>query len=120
MQHEVQVQRNLVHKMLLNEYPEGLQFCCPSSKNKEKKKLFSCDSPLDVVLRDGHEKLWVSKLDFVCIHWVCMDVSTPIRERSFLDVPLRTRLRDLIPHPEELKPTQTVNTFLYLKERFYL
>ena len=83
MQHEVKVQRNLVHKILLNEYPRGLKFCRPSSKNKEKKRLFSCDGPLDVVSRDGHEKLWVSKLDFVCIHWVCMDVSTPIRERSY-------------------------------------
>ena len=25
--------------------------------------------------------------------------------QAFLDVPLSTRLRDLIPHPEELKPT---------------
>ena len=57
MQHEVQVQQSLVHKMLQNENPEGLQFCSPSSKNKEKKRLFSCDGPLDVVSRGGHEKL---------------------------------------------------------------
>ena len=57
MQDEVQVQQSLVHKMLQNENPEWLQFCGPSSKNKEKKRLFSCDGPLDVVSRGGHEKL---------------------------------------------------------------
>ena len=31
MQHEVQVPRNLVHKMLQNEDPEQLEFCRPSS-----------------------------------------------------------------------------------------
>ena len=57
MQHELQVQRNLVHKMLQKEDPEGLQFFRPTSKNKEKKRFFSCDGPLDVASFDGHEKL---------------------------------------------------------------
>ena len=36
MQHEVQVQRNLVHKMLQNEYPEGLQFLPPIKIRRKK------------------------------------------------------------------------------------
>ena len=36
--------------------------------------------------------------------------------KDFLDVPLYARLRDLIQHPEELKPTETLNLFLYLKK----
>ena len=33
------------------------------------------------------------------------DVSEGLQEnQDFLDVPLSTRLRDLIPHPEQLKP----------------
>ena len=31
----------------------------------------------------SRETVWVSKLDFVCIHWVWMDVSTLFRERSY-------------------------------------
>ena len=37
MQHEIQVQRNLVHKMLQNEDPEGLQFCAHLQKIRRKK-----------------------------------------------------------------------------------
>ena len=45
-------------------------------------------------------------------------VSEVLQEnQDFLDVSLSTRLPDLIPHPEELKPTETMNAFLYLKER---
>ena len=48
------------------------------------------------------------------------EVSEVLQEnQDFLDVPLSTRLRDLIPHPEELKPTETMNAFLYLKERLH-
>ena len=48
------------------------------------------------------------------------EVSEVLQEnQDFLDVPLSTRLRDLIPHPEELKPTETMNAFLYLKKRFH-
>ena len=69
MQHEVQVPRNLVLKMLQNEDPEGLAFRRPSSKVKEKKRFYSCDGPFNVVSLDGHEKLWLSKLGFptVCV-----------------------------------------------------
>ena len=79
MQHEVQVPRNLVNKILQNEDPEGLEFRCPSSKKKEVKDLFSCDGPLNVVSLHVHEKLcgyqnWTS-------HWVCMDVLKVIPER---------------------------------------
>ena len=81
MQHEVQVQRNLVHKMLQDEDPEGLQFCRPTSKNKEKKRLFSCDGPLDVVSLDGQEKLCGYQIGLS--HWVYMNASTLIRERSY-------------------------------------
>ena len=71
MQHEVQVPRNLVLKMLQNEDPEELAFCRPSSKVKEKKRFYSCDGPLNVVSLDGHEKLWLSKLGFPTV-WVWM------------------------------------------------
>ena len=57
MQHEVQVPRNLVHKMLQNEDAEGLEFRRPSSKKKERKRLYSCDGPLNAVSLDGHDKL---------------------------------------------------------------
>ena len=43
--------------MLQNEDAEGLQFCRPSSKNKEKKRLFSFNGPLDVVSLDNHKKV---------------------------------------------------------------
>ena len=47
------------------------------------------------------------------------EVSVVLQEnQDFLDVPLSTRLRDLIPHPEE--PAQTVNTFLNLKRKILL
>ena len=39
--------------------------------------------------------------------------------QDFLDIALSTRLQDLIQHPEELKPTETMNAFLYLKERLH-
>ena len=39
MQHEVQVPRNIVHKMLQNEDPEGLEFRRASSKKTERKRL---------------------------------------------------------------------------------
>ena len=58
MQHEVQVPRRLVHEMLQNEDPKGLEFCRPSSKKKERKRLFSCNGPLNAVSLDGHEKLY--------------------------------------------------------------
>ena len=81
MQHEVQMPRNLVHKMLQNEDPEWLEFRCPSSKKKHRKRLSSCDGPPNVVPHDGHEKLccyqnWT-------FHWVCMDVLIRILERSY-------------------------------------
>ena len=39
-------------------------------------------------------------------------VSERLQEnQDFLDIPLSTTLRDLIPHPEELKPTETKNHF---------
>ena len=45
------------------------------------------------------------------------EVSEVLQEnQDFLDGPLSTRLSDLIPHPEELKPTETMNAFLYLKK----
>ena len=48
------------------------------------------------------------------------EVSEMLQEnQDFLDVPLSTRLPDLIPHSEELKPTETMNAFLYLKERLH-
>ena len=37
--------------------------------------------------------------------------------KDFLDVSLSTRLRDLIPQPEEMKPTAIMNAFLYLKKK---
>ena len=51
--------RSLVHKMLQNEDPEGLEFRQPSSKEGEKKGFFGLS------------------------HWVCMDVLTFIQERSY-------------------------------------
>ena len=63
--------------MLQNEDPEGLQFCRPSSKNKDKKRLFSCDDLLEVVSLDIHEKL-CGYQNIRLSHWVCMDVSTLI------------------------------------------
>ena len=49
------------------------------------------------------------------------DVSEGLQEnQDFLDVPLSTRLRDLIPHPEQLKPTKTMKVFLYLKKKIPL
>ena len=33
------------------------------------------------------------------------------KSQSFFDVPLSTRLRTLISHPHELKPTKTMNVF---------
>ena len=43
------------------------------------------------------------------------EVSEVLQEnQAFLDVPLSTRLRDLIPHPEELKPID-----FDLKRSFY-
>ena len=39
MQHEVQVPRNIVHKMLQNEDPKGLEFRRASSKKTERKRL---------------------------------------------------------------------------------
>ena len=46
------------------------------------------------------------------------EVSELLQEnQDFLDIPLSTRLPDFIPHPEELKPTEIMNAFLYLKER---
>ena len=57
MQHEVQVQRMHIDKMLQNEDAEGLQSCRPSSNNKEKKRLFSCNGPLNVVSLDNHKKV---------------------------------------------------------------
>ena len=48
------------------------------------------------------------------------DVSEGLQEnQDFLDVPLSTRLRDLIPHPEQLKPIKTMKVFLYLKKKFH-
>ena len=45
------------------------------------------------------------------------EVSEVLQEnQDFLDVPLSTRLPDFIPHPEDLKPTETMNAFLYLKK----
>ena len=38
---------------------------------------------------------------------------------DFLDDSLSARLPDLISHPEEVKPTETMNAFLYLKERLH-
>ena len=57
MQHEVQVPQNLVHKMLQNEDPEGLEFRRSSSKNKDRKRIYSCDGPRNGVSLDGHDKL---------------------------------------------------------------
>ena len=57
--------------MLQNEDPEGLQFCRPSSKNKKKKRLFSCDDLLEVVSLDIHEKL-CGYQNIGLSHWVCM------------------------------------------------
>ena len=46
------------------------------------------------------------------------EVSEVLQEnQDFLEVPLSTRLPDFIPHIEELKLTETMNAFLYLKER---
>ena len=56
MQHEVLVPRNLVQKRVQNEYPEELESRHPSSKKKERKRFFSCDSLLNVVALDGHKK----------------------------------------------------------------
>ena len=40
------------------------------------------------------------------------EVAEVVQEnQDFLDAPLSTRLPDLIPHPEELKPTETMNSF---------
>ena len=39
--------------------------------------------------------------------------------QAFLDTSLSTRLRYIIPHPKELKPSETLNAFLYLKERLH-
>ena len=50
MQHKVQEQRNILHNILKN------RIFLPS-KNQEKKRLISCDSPLNVVSFDHHEKL---------------------------------------------------------------
>ena len=48
------------------------------------------------------------------------EVSEVLQEnQDSLDVALSTRLSDLISHPEELKPTETMNAFLYLKERLH-
>ena len=48
------------------------------------------------------------------------ELSEKLQEnQEFLEVHLSTRLSDLIPHPEELKPTETRKAFLYLKERLY-
>ena len=66
--------------MLQNEDPEGLQFCRPSSKNKEKKKLFSRDDLLEVVSLDIHEKLCGIKiLDFPtgCV-WMSQHLSEKV------------------------------------------
>ena len=52
MQYEIQVPRNLVHKMLQNEDLEGLEFRRSSSKKKERKRLYSCDCPL----KRSHDK----------------------------------------------------------------
>ena len=35
---------------------------------------------------------------------------------EFWDVPSCTRLWDLIPYPQELNPTESMNAILYLKE----
>ena len=58
MQYEVQVPRRRVHEMLQNEDSKGLEFCRPSSKKKERKRLFSRNGPLNAVSLDGHEKLY--------------------------------------------------------------
>ena len=48
------------------------------------------------------------------------EVSEVLQEnQDFLDWLLCTRLRNLIPHPEEPKPSETMNEFLYLKERLH-
>ena len=48
------------------------------------------------------------------------EVSEVLHEnQDFLDVPLGTRLRDLMPRSEELKISETLNGFLYLKERLH-
>ena len=48
------------------------------------------------------------------------EVSEVLQEnQDFLDVTLSTRLRGLIPNPEELKPNETMNAFLYFKERLH-
>lgn len=39
--------------------------------------------------------------------------------QDFLVVPLSTRLRDFIPHQEEIKPSETMKAFLFLKERLH-
>ena len=96
MQHEVQVPRNLVHKMLQNEEPDGLEFRRPSSKKKERKRLYSCDGPLNVVSLDGHDKL-CGYLKIGLSRWVCMDILTLIQERSYF----------------------CPSAFLYLKERLH-
>ena len=78
------MQRNLVHKILLNEYPRGLKFCRPSSKNKEKKRLFSCDGPLDVVSRDGHEKLCWYQNWTLCVSTGCTWMSRHFSEKDLV------------------------------------
>ena len=88
MHHEVQVQQNLVHKMLQNEYPGGLQFCCPSSKNMEKKRLFSCDGRLDVVSRDGREKLCGYQNWTLCVSTGCVWMSRHFSEKDLIFVHL--------------------------------
>ena len=48
------------------------------------------------------------------------EVSEALQEnQDFLEVPLSTRLPDLIPHTEKLKATEIMNAFLYLKERLH-
>ena len=80
MLHEVQVPRNLVHKMLQNEDPEGQKFAAHLHKRREK----------DISLVRVRLMLYLLTVTRNCVgikigfsHWVCMDVLTLIPERSY-------------------------------------
>ena len=98
MQHEVQVPRNLAHKMLQNKNPLSriIYFAFPERYG-------------------GTKDVFHVRVDLLR---EVAEVSKVLQEalQNFLDVLLSTGLQDLIPHPEELKPTETMNAFLYLKD----
>ena len=80
MQHEVQMPRNLVHKMLQNEDPKGLEFRHPSLKRREK----------DISLVRICLMLYLLTVTRNCVgikiglsHWMCTDILTLIPERSY-------------------------------------